>query len=237
MADPSEAVVVLQARTGSTRLPGKVLMPFGGTTLLQHILRRLMPTGLELVVATTADAADDDVAGLAAAEGARVHRGSKEDVLARFAGAVRALPALPRWVVRVCADRPFVSAGQLTELLAFAAEVQPADYVANNLQASYPHGLDLELVTTPALLLADGEAAHPYEREHVTPFVYRRPERFTLVGMTCPYGNFSGVRATIDTAEDYDALKIVHDELARLRRDYDVHDVLNLATTRPELFP
>ena len=87
---------------------------------------------------------------------------------------------------------------------------------------------------TEALLLAANEASDPYDREHVTPYVSRQPDRFSLVNLTCPYGDFSRVRATIDDVEDYVSLRRVVD---RLGADHDWRDALTLAELEPELFP
>ena len=230
-------LVIVQARMGSKRLPGKVLLPFGGTTLLRFILRRLARTGLHVVVATTTLDEDEPVAAEAADVGAGVFRGAAEDVLGRFAACLGSMPDAPELVVRVCADRPFVCPTLLGELLERYEQVGSPDYLSNTIVRSYPVGLDLELVRTRALLEANDAATDPYEREHVTPFVYRRPERFTLRDVTNPYGNFSHVRAVVDTQADYDALSTLEQRLTARREDHDHCDLLNAAILEPERFP
>ena len=221
---------------GSTRLPGKSLREFGDSTLLQHILRRLgsMEQRASLLVATSTESEDDAIEAACRDEQVAVFRGSRDDVLGRVAAAVGALEPRPELVLRVCADRPLICPRLADELLATHDSAGRPDYLSNTLVKSYPDGLDLELVSTDALLAAAEEAADPYEREHVTPFVYRRPERFSLVNITCPYGNYSDVRATIDYPADYEALARV---AARLGPHYDWRDVLTLAEVEPELFP
>ena len=220
----------------STRLPGKSLREFGGSTLLQHILRRLlgMAAPVSLLVATSIEPEDDAIEALCREEGVAVFRGAAGDVLGRFAAALRELQPRPELTLRVCADRPLICPRLADELLAFYEEVGRPDYLSNTLEKSYPDGLDLELVRTEALLEASERAIDAYEREHVTPYVYRRPERFSLVNSTCPYGNFSHVRVTIDYSADHDALEHV---AARLGPDHDWRDVLTLAEVEPELFP
>ncbi len=224
---------------GSTRLPGKSLLPFGGSTLLQHIVARLarMELPAALVVATSTEPEDDAIAQACRRDGIAVHRGSAADVLDRFAGAVRSLPERPELVLRVCADRPLLDPRLADELLAAYDQAGRPDYLSNTLEKSYPDGLDLELVRADVLLAAAAEAADAYEREHVTPFVYRRPERFSLVNVVCPYGNYAGVRATIDTRADYDALRAIDERLFAHSADYGWEDVLTLAELEPELFP
>jgi spore coat polysaccharide biosynthesis protein SpsF len=211
-----------------------VLAPFGEGTLLSHILGRLDGVA-DLWVATTDDAEDDEVAAAARRAGANVFRGSADDVLGRYAACVAAMPETPELVLRLCADRPFACRKLATELLAAYDDAGAPDYFANTYPGkSYPDGLDLELVRTRVLLEAAAEAVDSYEREHVTPFVYRRPERYSLVGLACPFGDHSAVRATIDTPADYEALRTVD---RRLGDDYDYLGVLSLATIEPELFP
>jgi len=219
---------IAQARMGSTRFPGKTLAPFGGTTVLEHMLGRMKRVvhPLEVVVATSDLSEDDVIASAAAAAGVRVFRGEAADVLARFAGCIEALPDRPSLVLRVCADRPLLCPVLIDELLDAYEGFGRPDYLSNNAPPSYPSGLDLELVRTECLEAADRESRDPYEREHVTPFVYRRPERFRLSGLTCPFGNYSGVRLALDTPDDYERLKAIH---SRLPADYDYRDVLTAA--------
>jgi spore coat polysaccharide biosynthesis protein SpsF len=234
----ADAAVVLQARTGSARLPGKVLAPFGTSTLLGHIAERLLRTGLPVWVATGDGAADDAVEAEALRTGARAFRGDEADVLGRFAACVEAMPERPGLVVRMCADRPFACPVLVAELLELHAACDAPDYLSNTLVKSWPDGLDAEVMRTEALLAAAAEAGDPDEREHVTPFLYRRPERFSLVSVTCPYGGLAVTRATIDTAEDLRALRAVDERLrARAGDGYDHRDVVNAAVLDPEAFP
>jgi spore coat polysaccharide biosynthesis protein SpsF len=225
-AEPVAAFV--QARMGSTRFPGKVLAPFAGSTVLGHMLGRLRRVShpLALVVATSELAEDDTVAAACEAAGVRVFRGPAEDVLARFAGCIASLPVRPVLVLRVCADRPLLCPVLVDELLDAYGELGAPDYLSNNLPPSYPDGLDLELVRTDCLEQAHRESVDPYEREHVTPFVYRRPDRFRLEALVCPFGNHSQLRLALDTHEDYERLTRLR---VRLPEDYDYRDVLTAA--------
>jgi spore coat polysaccharide biosynthesis protein SpsF len=232
------AVIIVQARTGATRLPGKVLLPFGGTTLLQHILRRLRlgPLALPIWVATTTLAADDAIAALCAEEGVSCFRGPVDDVLARFVGCLDVIRPEPEVVVRVCADRPFVCAQLLAEMLAFYEEVGRPDYLCNNRPRSFPNGLDLELVRTATLRTALAAEPSALEREHVTLHIYEHPERFTIANYPCPFGNFAWARLVIDTPLDYETLLPAHAALSRRCATYDYRDVLNSIVLEPERF-
>jgi spore coat polysaccharide biosynthesis protein SpsF len=223
---PTEPVLaVVQVRMGSTRLPGKALAPFRGTTVLEHMLSRLdrVEHPLHLVVATTSLHEDDSLADVAASAGVSVFRGDSADVLARFAACIASLPTRPRLVLRVCADRPLLCPVLIDELIDAYAELDEPDYLSNNLPPSYPDGLDLELMRTECLLLAHDESRDPYEREHVTPFLYRRPDRFRLAGLICPFGNYSHVRLALDTPDDYERLSAL---VTRLPEAYDYRDIL-----------
>jgi spore coat polysaccharide biosynthesis protein SpsF len=235
-AEPVAAVV--QARMGSTRFPGKTLAPFGRATLLEQVvgLLRRVEHRLSLWVATSDRPEDDPIAEVCGRAGVPVTRGPAEDVLARFVSCVEAMPERPPLVLRICADRPLLCPVLVDELLDAYDELGRPDYLSNNLLPSYPDGLDLELVRTDALYQAHRESSDPYEREHVTPFIYRRPDRFRLAGLVCPFGNHSHVRAALDTPADHRRLERAHLALASAAPDYDYRDVLNLAALRPELF-
>jgi spore coat polysaccharide biosynthesis protein SpsF len=236
MAAETVAAIV-QARMGSSRFPGKSLAPFGEATVLEQILDRLERVShpLQLWVATSDRKEDDAIATVCVRRGVAVARGPEEDVLARFVMCIDGMPDRAALVLRVCADRPLLCPVLTDELLDAYDELGRPDYLSNNLVPSYPDGLDLELVRTDALYEAHRESVDPYEREHVTPFVYRRPERFSVRGLICPYGNYAHVRAALDTPADLERLSRMHSELAARDPDYDYRDLLNLATVRPEL--
>jgi spore coat polysaccharide biosynthesis protein SpsF len=219
---------IVQARMGSKRFPGKSLAPFADSTVLQHLLERLgrVSHPMEIIVATSDREEDDAIVTACAESQVRTFRGAPEDVLARFVACIGALPLRPTLVLRVCADRPLLCPVLVDELLDAYDELGRPDYLSNNLPPSYPDGLDLELVRADCLEHAHRESTDSYEREHVTPFIYRRPERFKLAGLVCPFGNFSRVRLALDTHADHKRLTSLH---SKLPRDYDYHDLLTAA--------
>ncbi len=199
MSRGRSTLCVVQARTGSTRLPGKVLQDLAGRPMLRFMLDRLADLRVDqLVVATSALDRDDAVEEIAVAAGRPVVRGSEADVLDRFANALAAFPA--DHVVRLTADCPLADPVLIEAVLARHLD-RGADYTSNVFPRTFPRGLDCEVVTAAALRTAHAEAADPAEREHVTPFFYRRPERFALANMRndLPLGRESW---TVDTAED-----------------------------------
>ncbi|MDZ4826252.1 MAG: GNAT family N-acetyltransferase [Actinomycetota bacterium] len=196
---------VVQARTGSTRLPGKVLQDLGGRPMLRFMLERLR--GLDhadVVVATSDLDRDDIIEDVARMAGFGVVRGPEADVLARFVGALDAThPA--EHVIRLTADCPLTDPDLVAAVLARHLE-SGADYTANVFPRTFPKGLDVEVMTRSALLTAHTEATDPGEREHVTPFLYRRPERFRLANLR----NDAWLGRewwTVDTADDLEFIR------------------------------
>lgn len=208
-------LIVVQARAGSTRLPGKVLADLDGMPMLEFQLRRLLPVtatvDATIVLATSDLPADDAVAAVGTALGIAVVRGSEADVLGRFAIALVRHRA--ETVVRLTGDCP------LTDPFIVAAALDlhqrsKADYTSNVLPRSYPKGLDVEVLSARALQVADREATDTPDREHVTPFVYRRPERFRITNLHS--GQDLGQEWwTVDTAADLERIR----EIVRLVPD------------------
>jgi spore coat polysaccharide biosynthesis protein SpsF len=189
-------VAVIQARMGSTRLPGKVLADLGGRPILLWVLESVasVPGVVHVVVATTTDAADDAI--VEAIEGrVTVHRGPVRDVLTRVWDAVA--PYGPAWVLRQTADNPFADPEVARRQVELAQRLD-LDYVGIE---GWPMGIAAEVAAAPALREAAEQATHPGEREHVMPYIYRRPDRFRL-GRLEPVDDWTHGRYTVDTAED-----------------------------------
>jgi spore coat polysaccharide biosynthesis protein SpsF (cytidylyltransferase family) len=190
-------VVAIQARMGSTRLPGKVLERIGDRPLVLWTVAaaRAIPDVVQVVLATTTDPVDDPLVDLLVSSGVRVWRGPDRDVLTRIWDAVRQED--PDLIVRATADNPFMD----PEVV--AAQVDRAiggsfDYVGTT---GWPLGIAAEVARASALCEAVAEARDPAEREHVMPFLYGHPERFRL-GSAPPSSSTPDGRFTVDTAED-----------------------------------
>lgn len=194
---------------GSSRLPGKILRPLGGTPVLKHVITRVMAAGVfdEVVVATTDRALDDDAAALAAECAASVVRGDEADVLGRFALAAQQSHADA--IMRITADCPLIDPVILAAIVERAG-ASGADMVTNSRMRTFPRGLDAEFFTRSALDAAVSEAIQPSEREHVTPFIYAHPERFVVEDFL-HHRDYSKYRLTLDTEEDYQLLSRVFD--------------------------
>jgi spore coat polysaccharide biosynthesis protein SpsF len=223
---------IIQARMGSTRLPGKVLRKLGTRSVLAQTVRRVRAAGVAdvLVVATTLLPADGAVAAEAAACGAAVYRGSEDDVLDRYYQAAR--EARADVVVRVTSDCPLYDGALLAAMhRRFTEPGGAVDYLSNALERTYPRGLDTEIFTFAALARAHREAADPAEREHVTPYLYRHPALFHLASHTGTPDR-SNLRWTLDTEEDWAFLTAV---VAALGDDCTTEEVVALLVRRPEL--
>lgn len=194
-----DVTVVVQARMGSTRLPGKVLRPLAGRPMLELMLQRLARVHAGPTVLATSDLARDDaIAELAHRLGTPCVRGSEHDVLERFATAARAHPA--DHYVRLTADCPLIDATIVDDVVRTHL-ASAAGYTSNTLLRTYPDGLDVEVFTAAVLEDARHNAVADDEREHVTPFVVRRPERHRLAAHLGPH-DLEDERWTVDTAED-----------------------------------
>jgi spore coat polysaccharide biosynthesis protein SpsF len=163
----------------STRLPGKVLLPIAGRAMLSYQIERLRRAcGHDvLVVATTVNATDDPIVDFCISEGVRCTRGSELDVLSRYCDAAATVGA--DVVVRVTADCPLIDPDVVEDVIGvFSAARGSLDYVSNMLEPSYPYGMAVEVMSSRALREADAQATSPVDREHVTPFLYRNPQRY-----------------------------------------------------------
>jgi len=198
MKAPGRTGVVVQMRLDSTRLPGKALLPIGGTCLAGMVMRRLRAVEADgRVLAADADGARQ-LAGVAREFGFSVFAGPKDDVLGRYAMAVEAF-ALGR-VIRATGDNPFVSAF-LAGAAARAADEWTADYVG---LTGMPTGMGVEVVDAAALLKAAGAATSAFDREHVCPYLYGHPDEFVVLRPECPAGyRMPDGRVTVDTPEDF----------------------------------
>jgi spore coat polysaccharide biosynthesis protein SpsF len=229
-----KVVLIMQARMGSERLPGKVLKPVAGKPLLQYELTRLSRCQFvgETVVATTTNPADDAIVEFCRQHGVLWFRGSEEDVLSRYYEA--AVWRSADVVVRVTADCPLIDPALVDDTVKFYLTHRTEyDYVSNVLKRTYPRGMDCEVFSFSALKQAFDEAKDRKEREHVTPFIYGRPERFKLGGVAGAEDQ-SCLRLTVDTSEDFDLIEKVITALYPAKHDFSLADIVSLLKQRPE---
>lgn len=223
---------ILQARVSSSRLPGKVLRPLLGEPMIARQIERLRRarTLQALVLATSTNAGDDALARWAGAAGVPVHRGPLDDVLDRFVGAAR--PYAPRHVVRLTGDCPLADPALIDAVVARHLE-GGADYTSNTIEPSWPDGLDVEVMTMAALETAAREATARFEREHVTQFIVRRPERFRLQSVRADH-DLSALRWTVDERADFELVEAIYTALYPANPAFGTADVLAFLQHNPQ---
>ncbi|MGO8795560.1 MAG: cytidylyltransferase domain-containing protein [Candidatus Sulfotelmatobacter sp.] len=227
-----KTVAIIQARTGSTRLPGKVLKDLGGQTVLARVVARLRRVRLigELLVATSDSPADDALVTECGNCSVAFYRGDENDVLDRYYQAAKMARA--DVVVRITSDCPLIDPEIADKTIAVFMKVRP-DYASNALVRTYPRGLDTEVMSIEALSRAWQEARNPHEREHVTPYIYEHPDKFKILPVTGDE-DYSRQRWTLDTPEDLEFVRSIY---ARFPGDaaFSWCDVLQLVEREPEL--
>ena len=229
-------VAIVQARMGSTRLPGKVLLDIAGRPMLTRVMQRLeLASRLDArVVATSHLPQDDPIAELCQREGLRCFRGEPHDLLDRYYRA--ALEQQAAIVVRVTADCPLIDPGLVDQAVqAFQQADPPVDFAANRLprRRTYPIGLDTEVCSMAALEQAWRQAAEPHQREHVMPFFYENPARFRTLLLNHEE-DLGDLRWTVDTPEDLAFVREVYRRMAP-RTEFGWLEVLNLIRQDPDL--
>jgi spore coat polysaccharide biosynthesis protein SpsF len=210
-------LALIQARLGSSRLPGKSQLPLPLSakgdehTILGHVVRRAQRAAsiTEVMVATTTAPPDDALVALATRLGVNVFRGDEQDVLSRFAGALAAASPAPT-VVRLTADNPAIDPAMLDAAVAHHLATE-ADYTHTT---GLPLGTNLEIFSASALRQAHQQSQQPDEREHVTPYLRRHPELFRLetLALTVP-PVVAALRLTVDYPSDYALLSLLFTEL------------------------
>jgi spore coat polysaccharide biosynthesis protein SpsF len=227
-------LAIIQARMGSTRLPGKVMKLLCGQTVLGHVVSRVKECEiLDGVIVATTTLQEDDVLEVEGRKfGAFTYRGSSDNVLSRYYHAACEYNA--DVVVRITSDCPLFDADLLTEMLTvFLKKNSPCrtvDYLSNTLDRTYPRGLDAEIFYMDVLKKAYHQATKDYEKEHVTPYIYQHSDEFVILQHKDNSNNFSDYRWTLDTVEDLKLIKLIYNSLWNVdnifKRD-DIYNILN----------
>lgn len=217
----------------STRLPGKVLKTVLGKSLLEYQIERLKRVEFadEVVIATTTNETDIPIVKLCEQLSTPYFLGSEEDVLARYYGAAKAHKA--NLVVRVTSDCPLIDPKVIDNVIQFYINhYNNYEYVSNCLIRSYPRGMDTEVFSFEVLEEAFEEAVDQPDREHVTPFIYRQPQRYRL-GDVINANDQSHHRWTVDTSEDFELIMRIIESLYPVNPTFSMEDALNLLNKHP----
>lgn len=223
--------IYIQARMGSTRLPGKTLKQIGDKSLLEILLERLknVTRASNLCVLTTQKKEDDAIVRFCEKKSIFCFRGPDEDVLSRYS--LCAQQRKPSRIVRITGDCPLIDPAVVdTVITAYSPEY---DYVSNTLTRTYPRGMDVEIFSYEALQKASSLAKTPSEREHVTLYMYQHPESFRLLNVASDQ-DFSHLRLTVDTQEDFEVVKRIFEHLYPKNPRFTLQDIIAAVKIHPE---
>ncbi|MFH0840004.1 MAG: glycosyltransferase family protein [Candidatus Omnitrophota bacterium] len=226
-----KATIIVQARTGSTRLPGKVLLKVLNKSVLEHLIERLMRAKAvdRIIVATTIAQDDNKIVDLAAKMGISAYQGSEEDVLDRFYQT--ALQFGLKDIVRITADCPLMDPSVIDKGIECYFS-SATDYASNVLERTYPDGEDVEVFSFDALRRAWKETRLRSEREHVTLYVRKHPEKFKLTNFKNEI-NIADKRWTLDREEDFIFVKKVYEGLYPDKQYFGMEDIMNFLKNNP----
>jgi len=232
-------VTVIQARTGSTRLPHKVLMSLCGKPLLVRMVERVMSAQLAgtVVVATSTDKSDNTIEEICKAEGIECFRGELNDLLDRHYQTAKKYNADA--VAKIPSDCPLIDPEIIDKVFKFYIDnIDKYDFVSNLHPATYPDGNDVEIMSFKTIETAWKEAERKLEREHTTPFIWENPEKFRIGNVLWETGfNYSAKhRWTIDYEEDYIFIRTVYEELYKKNPKFSINNILNLLKDKPFIY-
>lgn len=225
-------LAIVQARMGSSRLPGKVILDIAGKPMLWHVVNRVRHARLvdQIAVATSEKPSDDPIESFCIHERIDCFRGSENDVLDRYYQVAKQFEA--NVVVRITADCPLLDP-EIIDKVVQVFEIGDYDYVSNTLDPSYPDGLDTEVFRLEVLEKAWREARLPSEREHVTPYIWKNPTLFSL-GSVRNDSNLSNLRWTVDEPQDVDFVRRVYNYLGS-KPSFGMKEIVALLREHPEL--
>lgn len=227
-----KTIAFIQARMGSTRLPGKVLMDIGGKPAILQVYDRVKRSTkiADVWIITTLQESDDPLVDLCKEKNIRVFRGSENDVLERYYEAAKQAGA--EGVIRITGDCPLMDYEVIDTLLE-TFETGEYGYVSNVHPPTFPDGIDVEIFTFAALEKAWKEATLTSEREHVTPYIWKHPEIFKMKNILCEE-DLSSYRWTLDTPEDLDFLRLVIEECNKQNEYCNYKKVREIVDAHPE---
>lgn len=226
-------LAIIQARCGSSRLPGKVLRELCGKTDLEWVIERLGRSRYveEIIVATTLRKEDIPIVNLVSGLGLRVFAGSADDVLDRFYQVAKLV--IPEYVIRITADCPVIDAEILDDAI---EKMGPGDEYCWAATETLADGLDIEIIRYDALVKTWKEAKLASEREHVTLYMKNHPERFKTTNYECTFANLHDERWTLDEEKDYQLLKIIFEHFTEKGNEYfSARDIYEYLKRNPEI--
>lgn len=229
-------IAIIQARMGSTRLPGKVLKKVKDKPLLEYQLERIQQSQLinEIVIATTQNEKDRKIIEFCNARDIYVFQGSEDNVLERYFQVAKEYDA--DVIVRLTSDCPLIDSELIDEVIRlYLNSEENVDYASNTLVRSYPRGLDIEVFSFKSLEQAYKQAVLKNEKEHVTPYIYNHPKTFKLVNMESLV-DFSYHRWTVDTEEDFELIRRIIEVTYPHTKDVKWKDIIQIMELNPSWY-
>tara|TARA_Y100001958_G_C21244993_1_gene574446 strand:+ start:3316 stop:4095 length:780 start_codon:yes stop_codon:yes gene_type:complete len=229
----NKIIAIIQARSGSTRLPGKVLLKLNSKSVIRHVFERVKASELlsDVYVATTVLKEDLSIVNECSTYGVGVFCGSENDVLDRYYQLSKLLK--PTHIVRITADCPLIDP-KVIDLVIKSHIDSEADYTSNTLDVPYPDGQDVEIFTFSSLQKAWKNAKLLSEREHVTPYI-KLDEKNFVINKILSNEKYSNYRWTLDEKEDFDLIKIIFDELYERNPLFTMDDIINFLNNNEHL--
>ncbi|MBM4171224.1 MAG: acylneuraminate cytidylyltransferase [Ignavibacteria bacterium] len=234
MPTSSNNIAIVQARYGSTRLPGKIFKEIVNKPMLWHVINRLSDSKLidKIVIATTTNEEDDLTENFCIENDIEYYRGSSENVLERYFESAKKFNA--DIIIRITSDCPLIDPDIIDEMLNIFSNEGKVDYLSNVQERTFPRGLDTEIFSFQALEKAFLNSSKKFEQEHVTPFIYSHPELFTIKNHKCMQ-DYSFHRWTVDTEEDFQLIAKIYNHLYNPEKNFLLDDILKLFDKYPEL--
>lgn len=234
--------IIVLARLGSSRLPGKVLMDLAGKPVLQRVIERLRPVEAdEILVATTRRDRDLPLVEFCEGLGVTCYRGSEDNVLERCIGAARENGY--QAIVRLGADNPLLDSRVINQMLAVFREHEqmgrPLDYVSNSLERTFPLGLDADIMTVESLLAIEkalegmSQEKRLSNQSNVVPYLHQNLHLFKTHGFKRESSR-AAYRLTLDTPEDYELISRIYQALEPVKPGFHLEDILTLLEQNPE---
>jgi spore coat polysaccharide biosynthesis protein SpsF len=228
-------VAIIQARMGSTRLPGKVLLEVEGRKLLEILYSRLKRSKLitEIIIATTTESVDDAIIDFCQQQKYKFFRGSEQNVLSRYYDC--AVENKADVIVRITSDCPLIDPNEVDRVIEYFNKNPQYDLVSNTVKRTFPRGMDTAVFNFESLASAYNHAETNADKEHVTKYIYDKPETFNIGSVTNPLGDYNHYRLTVDTIEDY---KLIEEIIKMFSKDIDsctLRDIINILDKNPSL--
>ena len=224
--------IIIQARTGSTRLPNKVLLKFGKKTILEHVIQRVKKVNFKkkVIIATTINKKDKKIVQIAKKNNCLFFKGSAQNVLKRYFECSKKFKL--NTIVRICSDSPFIDP-KIIDMAYKIFKKKKYDYVSNILNPTYPAGMSVEIFNFESLKKAAEAKTDKKEQEHVTPFIYRNDEMFQIKNFETKR-NFKNYRFSVDFKKDFVAMKNLYEIMDKSKKN-TLNHLIKLMDKNPKI--